>query len=43
VDSIDSESGYAYTEINTIPVRNHTGRVFTWQKVDENWYYWYAD
>lgn len=40
---IDSESGYAYSETNTNPVRNHAGSVFTWQKVDENWYYWYAD
>ncbi len=40
---IDSESGYAYTEKDEKPVKNHAGSVLTWQKVDNNWYYWYAD
>lgn len=40
---IDSESGYAFSESGERPVTNHAGSVFTWQKVEDNWYFWYAD
>jgi len=40
---IDSESGYAFTKEDEKPIKNHAGSVLTWQKVDINWYYWYAD
>jgi hypothetical protein len=40
---IDSESGYVYTQSNERPARNHAGKVLTWQRVNDNWYYWYAD